>query len=381
MLALPKVLLMGLRKSGKSSIQKVVFEGMQPHESVNLPTTVQPTKRTVHSNDFVTFDVWDFPGQNDPFDEKNSANRYDVNQLLENCGVIVFVLDCRELVDDARVRLLDTICAAYRYNPDLCVEVFIHKVDALSEDHQVDLLASLQRRVEEEVKQQLENTTPPKLNFNLTSIYDHSVFQAFSLVVQRLIKVKLPFINELLQMLNSNSNVCLSYLFLSRSKIYIAVDERTRLKARTYDLCSDAIEVVVRMSQIYASPRSASHNSKHDSNSPAPRRLAHGEIPHLHELDDNAVRVAKEMPSTNCSFAKTVHSDEDEEERIALLERGARAVIQLNNDDIIYVRELPSSLTIVLMIKRKDMEYRALIDRNVDEFYKAAYSIFTSTPA
>ncbi|CCW70005.1 unnamed protein product [Phytomonas sp. Hart1] len=375
MIALPKVLLMGLRKSGKSSIQKVVFDGMQPHESVNLPTTVQPTKRTVQSNDFVTFDVWDFPGQNDPFDEKNSANRYDVNQLLENCGVIVFVMDCRELVDDARVRLLDTICAAYRYSPDLCVEVFIHKVDALSEDHQVDLLVSLQRRVEEEVKQQLENTTPPKLNFNLTSIYDHSVFQAFSLVVQRLIKIKLPFINELLQMLNSNSNICLSYLFLSRSKIYIAVDERTRLKARTYDLCSDAIEVMVRMSQIYTS-----YNSKHDSNSAVPRRASHGDFTHSHELDDNDIRTRKEMVSTNCSFTKTVHlEEEEEEERIALLEHGARAVIQLNNDDNIYVRELPSSLTIVLMIKQKDMEYRALIDRNVDEFYKAAYNIFTST--
>lgn len=356
MLALQKVLLMGLRKSGKSSIQKVVFEGMQPHDSASLATTVQPEKSTVHSNDFVNFEVWDFPGQNDPFDPSN-ASRYDVNQLLENCGAIVYVLDCRELIDDARARLLDTISAAYRYNPELCVEVFIHKVDALSEDHQADLLASLQRRVEEEAKQRLENVQPLRLNFNLTSIYDHSVFQAFSLVVQKLIKSKTPYITELLQMLNSNSNIDLSYLFLSYSKIYVAVDERNRLKSRTYDLCSDAIEVVVKMSRIYARRReSNSANSNRDGQGDTAHALAASSGTHSSGADGGGGSAADSSS----------------------LYRGANAVIQLSNEDCIYVRELPSSLTLVLMMKQTDLENRALIDRNVDIFYKAAYDIFTT---
>jgi Ras-related GTP-binding protein C/D len=364
MLALQKVLLMGLRKSGKSSIQKVVFEGMQPHDSASLATTVQPEKSTVHSNDFVNFEVWDFPGQSDPFDP-NNASRYDVNQLLENCGAIVYVLDCRELIDDARARLLDTISAAYRYNPELCVEVFIHKVDALSEDHQADLLASLQRRVEEEAKQRLENVQPLRLNFNLTSIYDHSVFQAFSLVVQKLIKSKTPYITELLQMLNSNSNIDLAYLFLSYSKIYVAVDERNRLKSRTYDLCSDAIEVVVKMSRIYARRRDGSGSNA--------QRDGAGDTGSAHAVAVNGALVTS---------ASGTHSDATEGSSAvdgSLLYRGANAVIQLSNEDCIYVRELPSSLTLVLMMKQTDLENRALIDRNVDIFYKAAYDIFTTS--
>lgn len=353
MLALPKVMLMGLRKSGKSSIQKVVFQGMEPHDSVNLPTTVHPEKSTVHSNDFVNFEVWDFPGQNDPFDPSN-ADRYDVNQVLENCGAIVYVLDCRELIDDARARLLDTICAAYRYKPDLCVEVFIHKVDALSEDHQADLLASLRRRVEEEARQRLENVTPLRLNFNLTSIYDHSVFQAFSLVVQKLIRTKLPYITELLQMLNSNSNVDMSYLFLSQSKIYIAVDERNRLKTRTYDLCSDAIEVVVKMGHIYESITSGGGKGN-----AAGKEDLGGEA----AADDNG---------------HGGDAGKDRDSAITLSRGGARSVINLSNSDCIYVRELPSSLTIVLMLKQSDLDSRALIDRNVDVFYKAALSIFSA---
>lgn len=361
MLALPKVLLMGLRKSGKSSIQKVVFEGMQPHDSVNLPTTVQPDKSTVHSNDFVNFEVWDFPGQMDPFDRRNACH-FDVDQLLENCGAIVYVLDCRELIDDARARLLDTICAAFRHNPELCVEVFIHKVDALNEDHQADLLATLQRRVEEEAKQRLENVTPLKLNFNLTSIYDHSVFQAFSLVVQKLIKNKTPYITELLQMLNSNSNVDMSYLFLSHSKIYIAVDERNRLKARTYDLCSDAIEVLLKMCRIYA--KRDSGDGSHG------RRTSHQVGGHGEDLDEGAADLGS--PST-CSPA--------EELPTASLAQGGRAVIHLSNEDCIYVRELPRSLTLVLMLKQSDLESRALIDRNIDVFYRAAFRIFSASAA
>lgn len=359
MLALPKVLLMGLRKSGKSSIQKVVFEGMQPHDSATLATTVQPEKSTVHSNDFVNFEVWDFPGQNDPFDSSN-ASRYDVNQLLENCGAIVYVLDCRELIDDARARLLDTISATYRYNPELCVEVFIHKVDALSEDHQADLLASLQRRVEEEAKQLLENVQPLRLNFNLTSIFDHSIFQAFSLVVQKLIKSKTPYITELLQMLNSNSNIDLSYLFLSHSKIYVAVDERNRLKSRTYDLCSDAIEVVVKMSRIYMRLSDDVGGGVKDA------------------LGDSAHALAASATNrTNISWSSA--SADGCASDVSELYRGANAVIQLSNEDCIYVRELPSSLTLVLMMKQTHLENRALIDRNVDIFYKAAFDIFNTS--
>ncbi|ESL09509.1 small GTPase [Trypanosoma rangeli SC58] len=353
LLSLPKVLLMGLRKSGKSSIQKVVFEGMQPHDSVNLPTTVQPDKSRVHSNDFVNFEVWDFPGQSDPFDPNNTGP-FDVEQLLENCGAIVFVMDCRELIEDSRARLIDTVCAAYRYNPELSVEVFIHKVDALSEDHQADLLASLQRHVELEAKQRLESAVPLRVNFNLTSIYDHSVFQAFSLVVQKLIKPQSPYITELLQMLNSNSNVDLSYLFLSRSKIFLAVDERSRAKLRTYDLCSDAIEVMMKMSQIYAPYTKERQEKSYDTTS------------------TTAVTGATDAAANGLENAHCVESVE------AAVGAGANAVIKISSDDYIYVKELPNSLTVVLMAQKECFRNRTLIDHNISVFYKAACDIFNA---
>ncbi|EPY30972.1 small GTPase [Strigomonas culicis] len=313
--------------------------------------------KRVHSNDFVNFEVWDFPGQNDPF-EKNSFNGYEVEQLLENCGAIVFVLDCRELIDDACARLLDTICAAYRVNPQLSVEVFIHKVDALSEDHQADLLAILQRRVEEDARQRLEMRSQLRLNFNLTSIYDHSVFQAFSVVVQKLIQPRLQYINELLEMLNGTCNAVYSYLFLSRSKIYLASAERHRVKSRTYDLCSDAIDVVIKTSDIYTPLAVAAHAARKnrgaaDNGSNSGTKAATVSVRTTGDLDDGNGAM---VDPTSAEFK--------------------RSVIDLNTDECIYVRELPNSLAIVLMIERNKLQYRSMIDHNINIFFKAVQEIF-----
>lgn len=339
---LPKVLLMGLKKSGKSSIQKVVFEGMQPHESVNLATTVQPDKTTVKSNEFVRFEVWDFPGQNDPFDP-NNAGRFNAQQILENCGAIVFVMDCTDEPKVAVTRLVDTICAAYTVNPDLSVEVFIHKVDALNEDQQSDLLGNVRRTVEDTAKQRLETKKQLKLNFNLTSIYDHSVFQAFSLVVQKLIRRQLPYLVELLSMMNANSNVDLSYLFLSRSKIFIAVDERNRQKVRTYDLCSDAIDIMVRMDRIYSD----------DPTGETDGRVTSSPTNHTHADDEDG---------SGASAGKR--------------QQLASSTIHLSSDDVVYVRELKNELTLVMMLRDEQYQNKALIDYNIAVFCNAVNEVF-----
>lgn len=339
MLTLPKVLLVGLRKSGKSSIQSVVFQKLEPHETVELTTTTTSQKATFPANEFLNFEVWDLPGQSNPFDSQLHSPEELEQQLLQHCGVIVFVLDCREQVDVACGRLVDTVCVAARYDPKLWVEVFIHKVDALSEDHQTDLLTFLQRKVEEEARQRIGTTLPLCLSFNLTSIYDHSVFQAFSLVVQRLIQNKVPKINELLQLVNSNCGSDISYLFLSRSKIFLAVEESKRMKWRSYDLCSDAMEVLVKMDGIYG-------------------------------------QGASDKASGASEFIGGASEDGVSEEKPR--RKMAQAITHLNGNSCIYVRELPNSLTIVLMLKQSDLCNKVLIDRNIDICYSRTYKIFCS---
>lgn len=60
--AKPRILLMGLRRSGKSSIQKVVFHKMSPNETLFLESTNKIIKDDINNSSFVQFQIWDFPG-------------------------------------------------------------------------------------------------------------------------------------------------------------------------------------------------------------------------------------------------------------------------------------------------------------------------------
>lgn len=49
----PRILLMGLRRSGKSSIQKVVFHKMSPNETLFLESTNKIVKDDINNSSFV----------------------------------------------------------------------------------------------------------------------------------------------------------------------------------------------------------------------------------------------------------------------------------------------------------------------------------------
>ncbi len=81
---------MGLRRSGKSSIQKVVFHKMSPNETLFLESTNKIVKDDVSNSSFVQFQIWDFPGQVDFFDPN-----FDCEMIFGGCGALVFVIDAQ----------------------------------------------------------------------------------------------------------------------------------------------------------------------------------------------------------------------------------------------------------------------------------------------
>lgn len=187
----PRILIMGLRRSGKSSIQKVVFHKMSPNETLFLESTNKIVKDDISNSSFVSFTIWDFPGQIDFFEPT-----FDSENIFGHCGAIVFVIDAQDDYMEALAKLHATVTKASRVNPDIKFEVFIHKVDGLSDDHKIETQRDIQQRATDELMDQgCENI---HLSFYLTSIYDHSIFEAFSKVVQKLI----PQLATLENMLN-----------------------------------------------------------------------------------------------------------------------------------------------------------------------------------
>ncbi|XP_026472730.1 ras-related GTP-binding protein C-like isoform X2 [Ctenocephalides felis] len=306
----PRILLMGLRRSGKSSIQKVVFHKMSPNETLFLESTNKVVKDDINNSSFVQFQIWDFPGQIDFFDPT-----FDSDMIFGGCGALVFVIDAQDDYMEALNKLNLTVTNAYKVNCNIKFEVFIHKVDGLSDDIKMEV----QRDIHQRATDDLTDTGFHQINlsFHLTSIYDHSIFEAFSKVVQKLIP-QLPTLENLLNILISNSAIEKAFLFDVVSKIYIATDS-SPVDMQSYELCCDMIDVVIDVSCIYG-------------------------------ISDDVDTTAFDNQSSS--------------------------LIKLNNGTILYLREVNKFLALVCILREDNFDKQGVIDYNFLCFREAIQQVF-----
>ncbi|KAH9415830.1 ras-related GTP binding C/D [Dermatophagoides pteronyssinus] len=267
----PKIMIMGPKRSGKSSIQKVVFHKMSPNETLFLESTNKIVKDDITNNSFISFSIWDFPGQLD-----DRELEFDNNS---SCGALVFVIDSQDDYGEALVHLNQIVRKAHQVNPNINFEVFIHKVDGLSDDHKIEARQEIHQRATEDL---LESGEDISLSFYLTSIYDHSIFEAFSKVVQKLIP-QMPILENLLNVFISNSGIEKAFLFDVVSKIFIATDS-SPVDMQSYELCCDMIDVVIDISCIYGINEDG-EGSTFDQCSSSSIRLNSGTVLYLREVN------------------------------------------------------------------------------------------------
>jgi len=221
-----------------------------------------------------------------------------------------FVIDARDDYIEALTKLNQTVTKAYKVNSRIKFEVFIHKVDGISDDLKMETQRDIHQRATDDLAD--AGLDQILLNFHLTSIYDHSIFEAFSKVVQKLIP-QLPTLENLLNILVSNSGIEKAFLFDVVSKIYIATD-CSPVDMQSYELCCDMIDVVIDLSSIYGS--------------------------------DGAV---------------------DSE---------SASVIKLNNSTILYLREVNKFLALVCILREDNFSRQSVIDYNVLCFREAISQVF-----
>ncbi|EEQ27129.1 GTP-binding protein GTR2 [Microsporum canis CBS 113480] len=192
---------------------------------------------------FMDFQIWDFPGQLEYLEPS-----FDQEELFSNLGALVWVIDAQDDYLEAVSRLNKTILMIQQYYPHINIEVFIHKVDGLSEEYRSDTFQDIVQRISDELSDAGYENAP--IHYYLTSIYDYSVFEAFSKVIQKLIP-QLSTLENLINILSNNSGMEKTYLFDVLSKIYIASDTRP-VDMACYEMCSDYIDVIVDISELYS---------------------------------------------------------------------------------------------------------------------------------
>jgi len=188
------------------------------------------------------FQIWDFPGHLDYFDPA-----FDQDEIFEEIGALIWVIDAQDEYYEAVHRLIQTIVVLQQRHPAINIEVFVHKIDGLSEDYRQDIYADIQSRIDDELSDHGVYGAP--VQYYMTSIYDHSIFEAFSKLIQKLIP-QLPALENLLNSLCSTCRIQKAYLFDILTKIYIATDP-SPTDSGSYEICSDYIDVIVDISELY----------------------------------------------------------------------------------------------------------------------------------
>ncbi|XP_065313698.1 ras-related GTP-binding protein C-like isoform X2 [Gordionus sp. m RMFG-2023] len=305
----PRILLMGLPRSGKSSIQNVVFHKMTPNETFFLEATKHLIKNDIKNSPLLQFQLWDYPGQSikNMFDSQSDAEK-----LFKNCDAIIFVMDAQDDNSNPLSLFVATMLKSRPINPHLKYQLFIHKIDGLTDEQKIET----QRSIYHILREDMDEPTLKDLyvKFYMTSIYDYSIYEAVSKVVQQLIP-QLPTLENLLNIFITGSGIEKVFLCDVVSKIYIATDSNP-VDMQTYELCCDMIDVVIDLSCIYGMPKD----------------------------------------KLFCPF--------DDQ---------SQSIIRLNTSAVLYLREVNKYLALVCIIRESNFKKHATIDfQNFDQTNKSA---------
>jgi Ras-related GTP-binding protein C/D len=236
---------MGTAKSGKTSIKKVVFEKMPPHESVLNETTIQIDPLQVESMGYAKICVTEFYTN---FYQAKAAIADQINQFFSTCGMIIYVFDSQDGTSAPFDYFRDNVLPLLQKYPKTSLAIFTHKTDSVNINK--NDLSKQKGEIQTRFKDILNKAnTEISVSFYSTSIYDYSLFETFSKIFQKMMPQN-NLLSNLLDSLTMNCKFEKSYLFDVFNKIYLAVDS-SPMENQTYEICSDMIDVVLDMSGIY----------------------------------------------------------------------------------------------------------------------------------
>ncbi|KAK7202586.1 Gtr1/RagA G protein conserved region-domain-containing protein [Myxozyma melibiosi] len=320
---IPKIMMMGLRRCGKSSICQVMFHNMPPLDTLYIESTSSPST-TVFSS-FIDFAVVELPGQTNAVDPGNE----ELERLFTESGALIYVIDSQDEYINSLSNLHSIITRAVEVNPKINIEVFIHKVDGLSEDFRLDAQRDITQRVTDELLDDGLLNVP--LSFHLTSIFDHSVYEAFSRVVQKQIP-QLATLENLLNVVCQHSGIEKAFLFDIKSKIFVATDS-SPMDVATYEICTDFIDITVDMDSLYT--------------------IDHSQTPALKAAD---TAFGNELDGTDPTFNKS---------------KPIGSTTRLNNGLILYLQQMVKGLALVCLMRKESMPKIALVEYNIEFFRNA----------
>lgn len=240
---------------------------------------------------------------------------------------MIYVIGAHESIEEQCQRCRDTIKQVLRINNRVNVEIFIHKIDTdmyRAEEKKIKVMADVKEIVDErDIASELGIQT--NFAYFLTSIYDHTIYEAISKVVQKLLP-QVKHIATLMDNLVNASRLDNAFLFDVLSKVYIAKDQQMD-ELGLYEICAELIDVLIDVTCIYGMEEGGSFKFDKDSS----------------------------------SVIKLEHPEGKE------------------GNVVIYLREVEKCLALVCIVKESEFAQKQLIDYNIDKFKEGLTEIFIAS--
>ncbi|CAD8145059.1 unnamed protein product [Paramecium pentaurelia] len=238
------ICMFGLTKSGKTSMIRVIFQKLEIFRTFQLDPTNRMESVTVNLGSHIHFKIYEFSGHYD----LNDSQPPEI-AAMETCSLMIYVIDSQaEPFNEAVQYLRQAIQTVKQRSPHCECHCFIHKVDPDIEDNKKnELLQQIQKDISDELSK--NSMSQIKVDFHVTSIFDHSYLEHFSKVIQRI----LPYsqsIQTLLDSFNLSCKIEKSFLFEIYSKLYLASDSQ-HFHSTNFQLCSEMIDVFIDVTCIY----------------------------------------------------------------------------------------------------------------------------------
>jgi len=192
---LKKIVLMGLSNAGKTCIYERVFEGKRPWELLHQTATKGIAYRDYEIGQMTKPMIWDLGGQQQYLDEYHGPLR---KNIFRKASILLYVVDITdyERFNSARIEFEWSVNQILLYNPNAKLNVFLHKSDLVRDK---DSVLS-------HIKQVFSKNISHEINYHLTSIFDESLFKAWSDIIREL-SPKSTFINSILKQLKNQKGI------------------------------------------------------------------------------------------------------------------------------------------------------------------------------
>ena len=190
-----KIILMGLSNAGKTCIYERVFEGKKPWELMKSAATKGINYKNYEVGSVSKPMIWDLGGQQQYLDEYHGPLR---RSIFQKASVLLYVVDASDVerYENAKIELQWAVNEILTFNKNPIINVFLHKIDLINDKNAV--VAYL--------KDLLTQNISYEVNFYPTSVFDESLFTAWSGIIRN-ISPKSTFIQLILKSLKDQEGV------------------------------------------------------------------------------------------------------------------------------------------------------------------------------